>query len=602
MIPKRIERHLLIITGLFATAAVALVAFQPSLNSGFFLDDWRFTRIAGELSVTENLIRYFDPRQQFQWYRPLQGMQYMLGWKLFGGNAAPAHLARTLFHLANGWLICALVHALTRQWRVGLLAALAFAVIHGDGSAVIWLGDASPYQVMFYLLSLWLWWKFLEQDDNRARWLAFCAFILALLSKEASTSLPLLLFLMERWFTPRAFRWREALRLYAPFVIALFVYTLIEIYVRLYGTPDTLFQGYTFGWHMVTTSVDYLALVVFPWGLPAPLNYLWLASAIAGGVSVIARAQNRALAFLAAGALAAILPLAPFGGVSARYFYMPAITSAILVAVASDRLARVPRVSGAMAGVFALVLVMGSTTIATTAETMTFLTSLSRASFRAVAMRHPTFPRDTLVYFVDPTNDSRDLSGMFFVRYGAGVRASGTDRAEPIGLRTHSNALVVYADAEQFREIQVDAADATRVEPALPLEFENGMRLQGYELARADSARGEPSVLFLYWSATRRVDRDYTVFVHLVSGEEETVEGYDSEPRAGQAHTSAWSVGELIVDWTLFTVPVTAPSGDYRLEIGLYHAPTQQRVAIVDARGNAIGDHVTIAPLRIAER
>lgn len=588
--------------GLFAIGAVVFLIFQPTLASGFFIDDWRFLRIAG-MSVQENLSIYFDPRRQFQWYRPLQGMQYLLGYRLFDGNAQPIHIVRTFFHFASCGVLFMLVKEISGRWRIGLVAALAFAVIHGDSTAVIWIAESSAYQVFFFMLALWLWWQFLHKETALLYWLSFGAFILALLSKEASVSLPVLFFLMEYLLNRKEFKWRAALRRYAAIGVVLTIYLLIEIYIRFNGTPDSLFQGYKPGIQTFTNLMAYLERVVFPWGLPSPSSFLWLVLATGISAYLVIFKKNRFLVFLAVGAVLAILPIASFGVFIPRYLYMPSLASAVLFAMVAERVGGIlarRRLQWLAAAAVTGVLILGGLQAADTALQFAGLARVDRAPLRAITSAYPRLPPDTRVFFVEPVNDLRDLAGMLFVRYGANVTASGTDPSSRVRLREQPSTLVVYRDDKgENRVVPVESADPTRAAPTLPRDFEDGMRLTHYELARSTLRRGEPIVLFFDWEAERTIPLDYTVFVHLVDQGDTMVDGHDSQPRDGTTHTSSWKPGQIVLDWIVFPASADVPAGDYDLEIGLYHAPTMRRLAVLDADGNPVDDKITISPLRI---
>lgn len=80
------------------------------------------------------------------------------------------------------------------------------------------------------------------------------------------------------------------------------------------------------------------------------------------------------------------------------------------------------------------------------------------------------------------------------------------------------------------------------------IDFENGIRLAGYELDRRLVSPGDTIHLTLYWSAWAPVPTNYTVFTH-VRGDGNTLwAGHDGWPQAGGAPTVAWSVGNLVVD------------------------------------------------------
>ncbi len=106
--------------------------------------------------------------------------------------------------------------------------------------------------------------------------------------------------------------------------------------------------------------------------------------------------------------------------------------------------------------------------------------------------------------------------------------------------------------------------------------------------------------MLLYWRALGKISEDYTVFVHLVNERGEIIAQQDAPPKNGNAPTSSWGVGQLIVDAHVVTIPIDAPAGSiYRLEVGLYDAGTMRRLEIRDLGDGAIGDTLVIQPFRV---
>ena len=48
------------------------------------------------------------------------------------------------------------------------------------------------------------------------------------------------------------------------------------------------------------------------------------------------------------------------------------------------------------------------------------------------------------------------------------------------------------------------------------------------------------------------------------------------------------------------SIPADAQPGTYPLEVGLYTSADQQRLPLLDASGNPIGDHVIIGSITVA--
>ena len=105
--------------------------------------------------------------------------------------------------------------------------------------------------------------------------------------------------------------------------------------------------------------------------------------------------------------------------------------------------------------------------------------------------------------------------------------------------------------------------------PAPPRDITDAIRLEGFELGSANIKRGEPILLLLYWRGLARIENDFVVSVSLIARAGSVVARYEKQPRRGDAPTSMWSPGELVVDAIQLPVPDSAAPGVYRLEIGL---------------------------------
>jgi hypothetical protein len=88
-------------------------------------------------------------------------------------------------------------------------------------------------------------------------------------------------------------------------------------------------------------------------------------------------------------------------------------------------------------------------------------------------------------------------------------------------------------------------------------------------------------VIALPQQALTPVDRDYTVFVHLLDGEGEKAAQRDSQPCDGGCPTSTWQAGQIYLDRHPLDLPADARPGPYRLAIGLYLVDSGDRAAVV---------------------
>ena len=147
-----------------------------------------------------------------------------------------------------------------------------------------------------------------------------------------------------------------------------------------------------------------------------------------------------------------------------------------------------------------------------------------------------------------------------------------------------------------------------------PLQVDLGskVRLLGYDLAR-DQGRGvemgggplevEPGdslELNLYWQSLAPMDISYTVFTHLLDGNDVIWGQHDSVPGWGSLPTTGWVVDQVIEDHYVIRVRPDAPAGDYAIEVGMYDAATGQRLAVLSAAGQVSGDRILLlVPVRV---
>lgn len=167
-----------------------------------------------------------------------------------------------------------------------------------------------------------------------------------------------------------------------------------------------------------------------------------------------------------------------------------------------------------------------------------------------------------------------------------------------------------FWDPDHFVERFLERYDDRRIDTNIssfqlqlyetPREFESKMIvinarigeaiLVGYRI-HGDAARTPNRStlrLSLYWRAAQKIEKDLTVFVHLVDASERVIAQRDNAPVRGTYPTSAWQLGELIVD--AHDLDVDAPSGTYALMAGMYDLATLVRLPALDADGVRLQD------------
>lgn len=137
--------------------------------------------------------------------------------------------------------------------------------------------------------------------------------------------------------------------------------------------------------------------------------------------------------------------------------------------------------------------------------------------------------------------------------------------------------------------------------PQYPLSANLGdeVALLGYDLTPTVVGPGEAIHLTLYWKAQKAMERDYTVFVHLIDGAARIWGQKDNQPEEGFYPTSHWDLGEVVKDRYEVLVEADAPPGRYRLEIGMYLLATGERLPVLDEEGQPMDDRVLLSEVRV---
>lgn len=137
-----------------------------------------------------------------------------------------------------------------------------------------------------------------------------------------------------------------------------------------------------------------------------------------------------------------------------------------------------------------------------------------------------------------------------------------------------------------------------------PLEMNlgNQVELIGYDIEEKEVKGGGRVQFTLYWRALAQMERDYTVFTHLIDEEGEIWGQQDNEPRGNGYPTSLWDIGEVVKDDYKLPVKPDAPPGEYLLEVGIYLLSTGERLPLLTPEGHPSEDSVLLEGIEISSR
>jgi len=134
---------------------------------------------------------------------------------------------------------------------------------------------------------------------------------------------------------------------------------------------------------------------------------------------------------------------------------------------------------------------------------------------------------------------------------------------------------------------------------AVSFNLANSIDLIGYDLDRTEAQPGDVIHLTLYWQARQEMDQDYTVFAHLIDGENRVWAQRDNQPLNGDYPTSFWDRGEVVRDQYEITLASDTPIGEYRIEAGLYLASTGERLSVLDDTGQMQDNRVLLGTIEV---
>ncbi len=109
--------------------------------------------------------------------------------------------------------------------------------------------------------------------------------------------------------------------------------------------------------------------------------------------------------------------------------------------------------------------------------------------------------------------------------------------------------------------------------------------------------------IMLEWESLAKAEESYTVFVHLIDGNNVPYVFLDYTPLGGSAPTHLWIPkwlpGQRYLDPYRLPIPEALPPGTYYIEVGLYEMVSGRRLHISDNAGNLNGDRYILGPITV---
>ena len=164
-------------------------------------------------------------------------------------------------------------------------------------------------------------------------------------------------------------------------------------------------------------------------------------------------------------------------------------------------------------------------------------------------------------------------------------------------------ALRVTEATRPHTDVPSDALADFNAQIALLGATANGTRTGTSELSTITVKPGETIEVWLNWFTQQQVDESYTVFVHLIDGNNQLRAQQDYTPMGGAFPTQLWIpkwiAGQSVHDPYQIKVPDDLPPGEYFIEAGMYGMTSQRRVPIIGSAGSLAGDRAIIFKVQV---
>jgi len=125
------------------------------------------------------------------------------------------------------------------------------------------------------------------------------------------------------------------------------------------------------------------------------------------------------------------------------------------------------------------------------------------------------------------------------------------------------------------------------------VNFDNQVKLLGYQLKSASLARNQKFNLRLFFECTGKVSTSWKIFIHMDStGDSNRIHGdhwplnLSNDPEEKQCigcwRTNHWMPGDIVLDDYETEIPLGSPSGIYNIYLGFYTPGSDKRLKVVD--------------------
>lgn len=331
---------------------LGFAVYGNSLNGKFLLDDYNLVRdnvyIRSFSHTPKILSRDIGAAsgEEYNYYRPLQMFTYMIDYSLWKLDVRGYHLTNILLHISTVLALYRLIFMIFEDRILSLFMSLLFLVhpIHTEAVVFISARDNS-LATLFILLCFISYTTLLHKQDLGSYLLTLLCYTLALLSKETSLMLPVLLLLYHYTF-------KKKIKVGAFVCIVSTACGYILLRLTLLRSSAFRVPGINEVFEKIpgffAALTDYAANLALPFHLHLSLRekpFCWSNPKVLVGMAILIsllmyalrmRNRNRLIFFCVAWFFVGLLPASsiyPLGSYMAeRWLYLPSIAFFLILA------------------------------------------------------------------------------------------------------------------------------------------------------------------------------------------------------------------------------------------------------------------------------
>ena len=232
-----------VLGGLLFFAVV--LAYSASLKFGFInYDDPEY--ITGNINVNtglscENAVWAVSSVGRVNLWHPLTYLSHQLDVELFGLIPKGHHAMNVLYHGLGALFLYLLFAQLTHSKWLPVFIVLIWALHPQRVQSVAWLSERKDVlSGMFFLLSLYVFLKWLVSEKEVIYWLCVGCYALALLSKPSVVGLPFLLLGIYYFFYREKFIFKTMCLRLIPFFTLAVITAIVTVYFQSKGGLSNL--------------------------------------------------------------------------------------------------------------------------------------------------------------------------------------------------------------------------------------------------------------------------------------------------------------------------------------------------------------------------